>query len=64
MLQSQKLALRASEIRARLNALGGEELTDETRSELDTLTGEYRDVESKDTRRACSQKTFRLRHRR
>ena len=47
MLQSQKLALRASEIRARLNALGGEELTDETRSELDTLTGEYRDVESK-----------------
>ena len=47
MLQSQKLALRASEIRARLNSLGGEELTDETRSELDTLTVEYRDVESK-----------------
>ena len=47
MLQSQKLALRASEIRARLNALGGEDLDDEKRSELDSLTVEYRDVESK-----------------
>ena len=42
-----KLLLRLSEIRQRLNELGGvETLTDEQRSETDTLTREYRDAET------------------
>ena len=46
MLESQKLALKASEIRTRLSELAGlSELTDEQRSELDNLRGEYGDVE-------------------
>ena len=46
MLESQKLALKASEIRTRLAELAGfSELTDEQRSELDSLRGEYGDVE-------------------
>ena len=48
MTDSQKLQLRASEIRNRLNTLAGLEgdaLTDELRAEVGTLTTEYRDVE-------------------
>ena len=48
MRQSQTLAIRASEVRARLNELAGvETLDDAQRTELDTLTGEYRDVEAR-----------------
>ena len=48
MKQSQTLAIRASEVRARLNELAGvETLDDAQRTELDTLTGEYRDVEAR-----------------
>ena len=48
MTRRQKLELRASEIRTRLAELGGaEELTDETRGELDTLRTEYGDTERK-----------------
>ena len=47
MLDSQRLTIRSSEIRARLNELSGlDNLSDEHRSELDTLTTEYRDVEA------------------
>ena len=46
MTNLQRLELRASEIRQRLNELSGmAELTDETRSEMDTLSIEYADVE-------------------
>lgn len=49
MLDSQKLALRAGEIRTRLSELAGlselSELEDEQRSELDRLRNEYGDVE-------------------
>ena len=48
MRQSQTLAIKASEVRARLNELAGiETLDDAQRTELDTLTGEYRDVEAR-----------------
>ena len=48
MKTSQKLAVRASEIRARLNELAGvETLDDSQRGELDTLTGEYATVEAR-----------------
>ena len=48
MTDSQKLALRRSEIRQRLNELqGAEALTDVTRAEMDKLSGEYRDVETR-----------------
>ena len=48
MTPLQKLTLRASEIRTRLNELGGiAEQTDETRSEIETLSGEYKDVETR-----------------
>ena len=48
MRQSQTLAIRASEARARLNELAGiETLDDAQRGELDTLTAEYRDVEAR-----------------
>ena len=49
MTNSQKLQLRASEIRQRLNEIAGLEsdaLTDEIRSESDTLATEYRDTET------------------
>ena len=43
-----RLQLRASEIRSRLSELGGDEnLTDESRAEIDTLRNEYRDVETR-----------------
>ena len=46
MLDSQKLSLRAGEIRTRLAELAGlSELTDEQCGELDKLRGEYQDVE-------------------
>ena len=50
MLLSQKLALRVSEIRQRLNliaGLQGDDLTEEIRSESDALGTEFRDVETK-----------------
>ena len=46
MRDSQRLALRAGEIRTRLSELAGiSELTDEHRGEIDTLRNEYGDVE-------------------
>ena len=47
MLKSQKLAVRASEIRARLAELAGAEgdLGDEAKAEIATLRTEYQDVE-------------------
>ena len=50
MTNRQKLEIRSSEIRQRLNevaGLEGDALTDEIRSESDTLQTEYRDVETK-----------------
>ena len=50
MRTSQRLELRASEIRQRLNeisGLEGEGLTDEIRAESDRLVGEFRDVETR-----------------
>ena len=46
MTNQQRLELRASEIRTRLNELAGiAELSDEQRAEIDTLGAEYADVE-------------------
>jgi hypothetical protein len=49
MTQSQRLALRLSEIRQALNELNGTEgaLSEEQRGALDKLTAEYRDVETR-----------------
>ena len=50
MTKSQTLQIRASEIRTRLTEIAGLEgdaLTDEIRGECDTLTTEYRDVETR-----------------
>ena len=48
MTNAQKLELRASEIRERLNELGGtEDLDDDGRAEIDKLTAEFRDVETR-----------------
>ncbi len=50
MTESQRLTVRASEIRQRLNEIAGLEgdaLTDEIRTESDGLNTEYRDVETK-----------------
>ena len=48
MKPSQKLALRASEIRTRLAVLGGtEDLNEEQRSEVGTLRKEYQDIETR-----------------
>ena len=50
MTEAQKLQVRGSEIRQRLNEIAGLEgdaLTTEIRSESDTLTVEYRDTETK-----------------
>ena len=47
MTNAQKLALRLSEIRSKLNELSGvEDLTDEQRAEIDTLTAEYQAKEA------------------
>ena len=49
MTNAQKLALRLSEVRQRLNeiaALEGDDFTDEVRAEADRLTAEYRDKET------------------
>ena len=48
MLSSQKITLRLSEIRQRLNEIAGLEgdaFTDEIRTEADTLQTEFRDLE-------------------
>ena len=50
MTKAQKLALRLSEIRQRLNEINrleGDAYTDEIRTESDTLTTEFRDTETK-----------------
>lgn len=48
MTKLQRLQLRASEIRNRLNELGGaEDLTDEQRSEIETLRNEYSENETR-----------------
>ena len=48
MTTSQKLEIRASEIRQRLNAIAGmDELSDDVRAESDKLTTEYASVETK-----------------
>ena len=48
MTKAQKLEIRASEIREKLNELSGlDELTDEQKTEVDGLTTEYRDVETR-----------------
>ena len=48
MTVSQKLEIRASEIREKLNELSGlDTLTDEQRTDAEGLTTEYRDVETK-----------------
>ena len=50
MVESQKLTLRASEIRTRLSEIAGlpdDGLTDEIRTETDTLTTEYQNVETR-----------------
>ena len=49
MLASQKLAIRASEIRTKLAELAGTdgELSDEARAEVSTLRTEYTDVETR-----------------
>ena len=50
MTNAQRLEVRASEIRQRLNeisGLEGDKLTDEIRTESDTLQTEYRDTETK-----------------
>ena len=47
MTNSQRLTIRSSEIRSKLNELSGlETLDDENRSELDALSTQYRDVEA------------------
>ena len=49
MTKAQKLSLRLSEIRQRLNEIAGfdgDDLTDEIRSESDKLTREFRDSET------------------
>ena len=48
MTTSQRLAIRASEIRGRLAELAGvDALDDETRGELEKLRNEYTDVETR-----------------
>ena len=48
MTNVQKLSLRLSEIRTRLNAISGEEtLTPELRTEMETLSTEYADTETR-----------------
>ena len=50
MTPAQKLQIRSSEIRQRLNEIAGladDAMTDEIRAESDKLTGEYRDTETK-----------------
>ena len=48
LLTSQRLTIRSSEIRAKLNDLANTDaLADEQRADMDALTAEYRDVESK-----------------
>ena len=46
MLNSQRLAVRSSELREKLNTLSGlDTLTDEHRADLDTTTKEFKDTE-------------------
>ena len=50
MTPKQKIEVRMSEVRQRLNeisGLEGDEFTDETRGEADKLAGEYRDLETR-----------------
>ena len=50
MTPAQRVALRISEVRSRLNeisGLGDDEFSDEVRAESDKLQGEYKDLESR-----------------
>ena len=47
MLESQKLQMRLSEIRERLNTMGGDDETEYRAEDADALTTEYRQLESK-----------------
>ena len=47
MLESQKLQMRLSEIRERLNTMGGDDETEYRAEDADALTTEYREAESK-----------------
>ena len=47
MTDLQKLESRLGAVRVRLSEIAGAELTDETRSELDTLRIEYQDLEKR-----------------
>ena len=48
MTTAQKLAVRLSEVREKLNQLSGkDELTDEEQSEMRTLSGEYPALEAR-----------------
>ena len=56
MKHAVRIAVRLSEVRSRLNELSGlAELTEEHRAELDTLTGEYRDLEAQGRAAAIAQ---------
>ena len=47
MLESQKLQMRLSEIRERLNTMGGDDETEYRAEDADALTTEYREAESR-----------------
>ena len=58
MKEALKVALRISEVRQRLNELSGTvDLTPELRSEIDTLTGEYKDLEARGRAAAIAQES-------
>ena len=56
MKNAVKIAVRLSEVRERLNEIAGiEDFTEEHRSEVETLTGEYRDLEARGRAAAIAQ---------
>ena len=58
MKEALKVALRISEVRQRLNELSGTvDLTPDLRSEIDTLTGEYKDLEARGRAAAIAQES-------
>ena len=58
MKNAVKIAVRLSEVRERLNELSGtEDLTPELRAEIDTLSNEYKDLESRGRAAALAQES-------
>ena len=56
MKTAVQIAVRLSEVRERLNTLSGmEDLTEEHRAEIDSLTGEYKDLEARGRAAALAQ---------